>query len=159
MALRYSRGRTLDVGCGANQFIRSYGDGIGVDIVAWRGCDQVIEDAAHLPFDDGSFETVSFLACLNHIPNREEAMREAVRVLAPDGQVLVTMIPPRLGVFIHWLRERNDPDHRQRHIDHQHELMGMSSSEVRTILHSAGLRRVRRKPFCLATNSLFIGER
>ncbi|MHB8682138.1 MAG: class I SAM-dependent methyltransferase [Acidimicrobiales bacterium] len=159
MALRHARGRVLDVGCGSNLFVRSYGSGVGVDVFAWSGCDLVVEDAAALPFEDGSFDTISFLACLNHVPNREEAMREAARLLAPGGQVLVTMIPPRLGAFIHWLRERHDPDHRQRHIDHAHELMGMSERQVRDVFDAAGLRLVARKRFCYGTNSLFIATR
>jgi ubiquinone/menaquinone biosynthesis C-methylase UbiE len=159
MALRHARGRVLDVGCGSNLFVRSYGNGVGVDIVDWRGCDRVIEDPAHLPFGGGSFDTVSFLACLNHIPNREAAVREAVRVLAPDGQVLVTMIPPHLGSLSHRLSERNDPDHRQRHINHTQEVMGMSGAQVRAVLQAAGLKTVRRKRFVYATNSLFIAVR
>jgi SAM-dependent methyltransferase len=158
-ALRNSRGRVLDIGCGSNLFVRSYGNGVGVDVVAWEGCDQVVQDAARLPFEPKSFDTVSFLACLNHIPNREAALEEAVRVLSPDGRVLVTMIPPRLGRLIHWLRERHDPDQRERHLDHAHELMGMSGAQVRGLLVAAGLGHIRRKRFCFSTNSLFIGTR
>jgi ubiquinone/menaquinone biosynthesis C-methylase UbiE len=148
----------LDVGCGGNLFVRSYGDGVGVDVVSWAGCDQVIEDAAELPFEDASFGTVSFLACLNHISNREAALKEASRVLAPGGQLLVTMIPPMLGRFVHWLRRSHDPDQCQRHIDHSHELLGMSASQVTGLMRSAGFGPVVRKRFAFGSNSLFIGE-
>lgn len=158
MALRYVRGRVLDVGCGGNLFVRSYGDGVGVDVVHWEGCDQVIKDAAKLPFEDASFDTVSFLACLNHIPNREEALIEARRVLKPDrqGQVLLTMIPPRLGVLIHWLRGSHDADQKCRRIDHSKELLGMSSRQIRDLLSVAGFRLIRRRRFCFGTNSLYV---
>lgn len=159
MALRRARGRVLDVGCGSNLFVRSYGDGVGVDVVPWEGCDMVLEEPTRLPFADASFDTVSFLACLNHIPERHAVVREAARVLRPGGQVLVTMIPPRLGAFIHWLRERNDPDHRQRHIDHSCELMGMSPGQVRAVLEAAGLRLVERRRFVFGTNSLYVAVR
>jgi SAM-dependent methyltransferase len=158
MALRHARGRVLDIGCGSNLFVGTYGDGVGVDVMAWDGCDVVLEDPAALPFDDASFDTVSFLACLNHIPNRDAVVKEAVRVLRPGGQVLVTMIPPRLGRFVHWLRRRHDPDHNERHIDHDHELLGMSPAQVDSVLAGAGLRVVERKRFVFGTNSLYLAR-
>jgi len=159
MALRYARGRTLDVGCGANSFIRSYGDGVGVDVYPWDGVDQVVKDAADLPFDDGSFDTVSFLACLNHIPNRADALAEANRVIRPGGRLLVTMIPPATGRFVHWLRYRNDPDHRNRTIDHDHELLGMHSTHVRSLIKDAGFRNITRHRFVFGINSIYVSEK
>lgn len=158
-ALKHTKGRLLDVGCGANNYAKSYGNGVGVDVAAWDGCDHVIEDAAKLPFENESFDTVSFLACLNHIPNREDAVKEAVRVLKKDGRLLVTMITPNLGKFIHWLRFRNDPDHQERHIDHDHELMGMSAEHISSILREAGLTNIKRKRFVFGLNSIYIAER
>ena len=159
MALNHVEGRVLDIGCGANVFVRSYGDGVGADVVDWEGADVVIRDAAELPFEDDSFDTVSYLACLNHIPNRDEAVIEAARVLKRDGRILVTMINPRIGAFVHWLRERNDPDHKQRHIDHKHELMGMSPRHVTKLLNKAGFSNVRRKRFVLGLNNIYIALR
>jgi ubiquinone/menaquinone biosynthesis C-methylase UbiE len=156
MALRYVNGRALDVGCGANNFIRSYGYGVGVDVFPWEGCDIVIDNAAQLPFDSGEFDTVSFLACLNHVPNREDALREARRVLKPGGRLLLTMISPRWGKFIHWVRFRHDPDHRDRRIDHAHELLGMSPREIRSLLESAGFVLERRERFVFGLNSIYV---
>lgn len=159
MALKHSRGRTLDIGCGANNFIRSYGDGVGVDVFPWQGCDVVVKDAAQLPFKKREFNTVSFLACLNHIPNRDDVLKEAHRVLDHDGRVLVTMITPNWGKFIHWIRFRNDPDHKDRHIDHDHELLGMSSAHVKKLLFEAGFRKVQRKRFVFGLNNIYIAEK
>ena len=159
MALKHTKGRVLDIGCGANNFVRSYGNGIGVDVAAWKGCDVVIEDAAKLPFKKGEFNTVSYLACLNHIPNREDSVKEAARVLSKDGRIIITMITPVMGKFIHWWRFRNDPDHQERHIDHDHELMGMSPRHIERILHDAGFTKVRRKRFAYGLNSIYIAER
>lgn len=159
MALKHANGKVLDVGCGANNFIHSYGDGIGVDVVNWDGCDVVVKDTADLPFKKGQFGTVSFLACLNHIPNRNEAVKEAFRVTKPGGQVLVTMITPKMGAFIHWLRFRNDPDHQSRDLDHSHELMGMSSAHIRRVLEDAGYTNITRKRFVYGLNSLYIGHK
>jgi ubiquinone/menaquinone biosynthesis C-methylase UbiE len=158
MALKHTKGRVLDVGCGANNFVHSYGNGVGVDVAAWKGCDVVIEDAAKLPFKKESFDTVTFLACLNHIPNRDDAVKEAARVLNKDGRIIVTMITPRLGKFIHWLRFRNDPDHQERHIDHAHELMGMDHEHTKSILEAAGFNHITHKRFVFGLNNIYIAE-
>lgn len=157
MALKNTQGRLLDIGCGANNFVKSYGNGVGVDVAAWKGCDVVIKDAAKLPFKAKEFDTVSYLACLNHIPNRDDSVKDAARVLKKNGRIIVTMITPRMGAFIHWWRFRNDPDHQERHIDHAHELMGMSSQHVTNILESAGFTNVRRKRFVFGMNNIYIG--
>ena len=159
MALRHTKGKVLDVGCGANNFVRSYGNGVGVDVFPWEGADEVIKDAAKLPFKDGSFDTVSYLACLNHIPNRDDSLKDAYRVMKPGGRLLVTMIPPRWGQFIHWLRFRNDPDHQDRDIDHNHELLGMHPALVRGLMRQAGFKNISRKRFAFGINSLYIGEK
>lgn len=159
MALKHAKGRTLDIGCGANNFIRSYGNGVGVDVADWKGCDVVVKDAADLPFKKGEFDTVSYLACLNHIPNREDSIKEAARVLSKDGQIIITMITPLMGKFIHWWRFRNDPDHQERHIDHEHELMGMSPKQIYSMLNDAGFCNVKRKRFAFGLNNIFIATR
>lgn len=159
IAMKHTQGKLLDIGCGANNFVRSYGNGVGVDVAAWKGCDVVVKDAAKLPFKDNEFDTVSYLACLNHIPNRNEALVEAVRVVKPEGRILVTMITPRWGKFIHWWRFRNDPDHQERHIDHDHELLGMSEDHIRGILHAAGFHHIKRKRFVYGLNSIYIAQR
>ena len=160
MALKYSKGRVLDIGCGANNFIKSYqGVGTGVDVFPWEGCDVVVENTAELPFKAGSYNTVTFLACLNHIPNRDEVLEEAHRVLSKDGRLLVTMITPRWGRFIHWIRFRNDPDHQDRHIDHDHELLGMSSKHVKQLMAEAGFKNICRKRFVFGLNNIYIGEK
>lgn len=101
MALKHAKGKVLDIGCGSNTFVRSHGQGTGVDVAPWKGCDVVVEDTAKMPFENDAYDTVSYLACLNHIPNRDDVVKEGYRVTKPGGRVLVTMIPPRLGSFIH----------------------------------------------------------
>jgi SAM-dependent methyltransferase len=86
------RGRLLDVGCGPNRLVAEYrlagGDGVGVDVHPWPGVDNVVEDTAHLPFGDHSFDSITFVACLNHIPNRDAVLREVRRLIARDGRLL-----------------------------------------------------------------------
>ena len=159
MALRYAKEKVLDVGCGANIFVKSYGNGIGVDVYPWEGVDQVIKNAARLPFPDRSFDTISFLACLNHIKNRDKALIEARRVLKKNGQLLITMIPPRLGAFIHWLRYKNDPDHLKRTINHSKEVLGMSDETIESLLKNAGFQLVAKKRFVFGMNTLYVAHK
>ncbi len=112
-----------------------------------------------MPFKKGTFETISYLACLNHIPNRANALREAYRVMKPGGRLLVTMIPPVMGRFIHWLRFRNDPDHQDRDIDHDHELLGMHSTHVRGLMKDSGFVNITRYRFVFGINSMYVGEK
>ena len=74
--------RLLDIGAGTNALVRRHGDGVGVEVYDWGGEALVVENAARLPFSDQSFDTVSFVASLNHIPNRQEALFEAHRHLS-----------------------------------------------------------------------------
>lgn len=155
-SLKLAHGRLLDVGCGANNLVRSYeGDGVGVDIVDWEGSDLVVDDVSSLPFDDESFDTVSFLASLNHIPNRREALEESYRLLRPNGTLIATMITPGLGRFIHWWRQPNDPDARERSIDTENELLGMSASHVTELATDAGFENIKRKRFAYGLNNIF----
>ncbi len=46
-------------------------------------------DATALPFADASFRTVLIRDVLHHLPNPAQAVAEAVRVLAPDGRLVL----------------------------------------------------------------------
>jgi SAM-dependent methyltransferase len=68
------KGRVLDIGAGNNRLINLYQNGIGVEVYDWKGGALLVEDSSKLPFEDAEFDTVCFIACLNHIPNRKEAL-------------------------------------------------------------------------------------
>lgn len=91
----------LEIGAGPNTQVNKYGRGSGVDIVDRGGDALVVENTALLSFRDASFDTIAFVACLNHIPNRKEVVKEARRLLKPDGRVLITMIDQKLGNIGH----------------------------------------------------------
>jgi ubiquinone/menaquinone biosynthesis C-methylase UbiE len=50
----------------------------------------VWQDAAHLPFEDGTFDAVTCLEALEFLPRPLEALSEMVRVLAPGGILFLT---------------------------------------------------------------------
>ena len=95
------RGRLLDVGCGNNRLVATYGNGVGVDVFDWGGGATIVESSEELPFEDASFDSASLLACLNHIPQRERTVREIRRVLKPGGRLVLTMIDPLIGQIGH----------------------------------------------------------
>ena len=156
VALPFVSGRLLDLACGYNNLTRAYGFGLGVDVFPWEGIDMRIGDAAQLPFRDGSFDTVSVLAALNHIPNREAALLAVKRVLRPGGRFLATMIGPWTGRVAHLIFHQ---DETQRGGMRPGEVDGIDPPAMRTLLHRAGFELVREVPFQLGLNRLYVARR
>lgn len=155
--LPYIRGRLLDVGCGYNNLVRSYpGPGIGVDVFPWPGIDVQIGDASTLPFPTALFDTVTIVAALNHIPNRQRALEEMHRVLRPQGRLIVTMIGPLTGVIAHLLFRQDD---RVRGGMLEGERQGLRSRDVRRALSTAGFTLTHVESFQFALNRVYVGEK
>jgi len=101
-------GYCLDVGCGRhNRFVASIlaGHGRGIDVYPFDGLtqEQLMTDPARFPFEDESFDSVTFIADLNHIPEdlRDRELGEAFRCLREDGRVIVTMGNPLAEILVH----------------------------------------------------------
>lgn len=152
----YLRGRVLDVGAGTNTLARLYGNAIGVDVHDWGGGATVIDDAAHLPFADGSFDTITFVACLNHIPNRGDALIEARRLLRPGGRVVITMINPILGGIGHVIWWDSEDKHRGGM--GPGEVGGMWTSDIVALCRAAGLDMVEHRRFVYWMNHVYVFE-
>ncbi len=152
--LPHLHGRLLDIGAGPNTLVQRYGNGIGVDVVDWGGGVMVVEDTSHLPFESESFDTITFIACLNHIPYREAALREARRLIRPDGRLIITMINPLLGDFGHaiwWYSED-----KKRGGMKAGEVGGMWTSEIVQLCQAAGFRLGLHKRFVYGMNNLYL---
>ncbi|UPA25214.1 class I SAM-dependent methyltransferase [Shinella oryzae] len=165
MVLPELRGRVLDVGCGDNMLLRLYREknrssaateSVGADVTAWSDDVMLIENAAHFSFDDASFDTVSYIACLNHIPERVEAIQEAARLLRPGGRVVATMIGSFVGKIGHALWWYSEDKEREMHPD---ELMGMDTNDVVSLFERAGLKLTLHKRFGYGLNNLFVAEK
>lgn len=157
------KGRLLDVGCGCNLLVHNYkskygGDGLGIDVHPWEGVDLVIEDAGKLPFEDGSYDTVTCLAALNHIPNRLEFLKESHRILTPDGQLIVTMIPNGISKIWHRLREPWDPDQNERGMEEGEEF-GFSAAEMLELFSQAEFTLAEKRRFMLGVNAIYTGKK
>jgi SAM-dependent methyltransferase len=101
-----SGGRVLDVATGEGQFIRSlvahlldYQDITGIDTVEPTGATGspfqaenvrfVQMDAAHLAFEDESYDTVTLSSSLHHLEDIPRCIAEIKRVLKPGGQLII----------------------------------------------------------------------
>ena len=112
--------RICDLGCGTGATVIAEARAcpgaeiVGVDIsapmiaraeAALAACERpirdrvrvIVGDAAHLPFEDESFDVVTGHSFLYLVPHRAEVLREVVRVLRPGGRAV--FMEPRRGSF------------------------------------------------------------
>lgn len=156
------RGRCLDIGAGDNVLLRLYesrggpSGNIGVDVVDWGGNCVLVPSADRLPFPDASFDTVTFVACLNHIVERAGALAEAHRLLRPGGRIVLTMIGRFLGELGHRLWWYSEDKHRD---EAEGETGGLDPAEMITLLHDAGFVNQRQSSFVYGLNRLYVAER
>jgi SAM-dependent methyltransferase len=153
--LPHVRGRLLDVGCGFNQLVRHYPNGVGVDVHPWPGADVIVGDTATLQWESGSFDTVTIIAALNHIPNRLAVLDECRRVLRPGGRVVITMLTPRTSRVWHWFRAPWDADQRERGMQ-PGEVFGFTSAQLLELFARAGFQLLFRERFMLGLNHLYV---
>lgn len=161
------KGRVLDVGAGDNALLRLYRrhasaeqaaaarNSVGLDVVDWGADCVVVPNCSVVPFPDASFDTVTFIACLNHIPERKEALQEARRVLKPGGQLIITMINHLIGTVGHKLWWYSEEKHREMHVE---ELMGIDPRDVKELIEAAGFPEVQHRRFLYWMNSLYIAR-
>lgn len=156
-ALRLMRGRALDIGCGNNRLIREYRrlghSGIGVDVYDWGGQDLLVEDTSHLPYEERSFDTVTMIACINHIPNRLDVLKESHRLLRPGGHLILTNLTPKISWIWHkfafW-----DSDQHERGMK-EGEVFGLTDQELLRLTKQAGFSKEQVISFSLGLNAIY----
>ncbi|MBF0159357.1 MAG: class I SAM-dependent methyltransferase [Magnetococcales bacterium] len=99
--------RHLDIGCGPGTLIGSLGiehDSVGIDLAAGQidyatthyGAVnrrfQVVSADGQLPFADGSFDVITLVELIEHLPEQEimPLLSQAVRLLRPGGRLLIS---------------------------------------------------------------------
>lgn len=112
---RYVQGYCLDVGCVKyNRFVKEFlnGNGVGIDVYKYDGLtdENIVGDLSSFPFEDVAFDTVTFIANLNHVPEplRDTELSEAYRMLKPGGNIVATMGNPVAMVLTHKVVEFYD---------------------------------------------------
>ena len=153
-------GRVLELGSGDGDLLASLGSeqAIGVDVHQWGEVDIVVDDSAALPFPDSTFDTITIIAALNHIPNRTDVLEEARRVLREEGAIILTMIPPHISALWHLARKRWDIDQKERGMK-EGEVYGLTRRSIRRALNEAGLRVSHEGRFMLGINYLVIAKK
>jgi ubiquinone/menaquinone biosynthesis C-methylase UbiE len=144
--------RVCDLGCGLEAAFLDYASdriatGVGLDDQVSDGVrgrwQRVRGDLREpLPFPDGHFDHVVMLAVLEHLTEPEKVLREAQRVIAPGGSLIMTwpssMVDPILNVLhtLHLVSDEMESDEHQKRIPVealQHMLRGIGFQKF---LHS-----------------------
>lgn len=97
--------KVLEVGCGTGLILERVHkiaqDAVGVDISTGmlevcrkKGLNVMEGSATELPFEDNTFDLVYSLKVLAHVPDIEKAIREIVRVMKPEGRVVLEFYNP-----------------------------------------------------------------
>jgi SAM-dependent methyltransferase len=158
--------RVCDLGCGLDAAFLDYAadrisHGVGVD-------DQVREGSegrwlrvranicAPLPLESAQFDHVAMLAVLEHLPQPEPVLREAHRILAPGGSLIMTwpsaMVDPLLRV-LHGLRLVSDEMESD---EHQKRIPVPALQEM---LERIGFKSFVHSRFEFGLNNLMVGHR
>jgi SAM-dependent methyltransferase len=153
-------GYCLDVGCGRhNRFINEFlqGDGKGIDVFPYEGLSEenVVPDLSQFPFPDATFDSVTFIANVNHIPRpqRDVEFSEAYRVLLPGGNIIVTMGNPAAEIMAHLaialydriFKTKHDID-TERGMEKEEEYF-LTDAEIIERLDRAGFKQLKRNYF------------
>jgi SAM-dependent methyltransferase len=158
--------RVLDVGCHDGALFRRLGpalrEGLGLDpalrgpLAGERYRLQPGLFPADGPDEPGTFDVVTMLAVLEHLPPEEQkAAAEAThRLLTPGGLVIVTVPSPVVDHLLRWLTRLRVLDGMEAGQHH-----GFDPADVTPLMEAVGLRLVQHRRFELGLNHLFVLER
>lgn len=102
--------RVLDVGVGTGYTTGHLDGAVGIDLspemlrrASYQG-HLILADFLHPPVREGSFDTVLFAGSFYYLPDPEESLRTAARLLRPHGAVVILAPATRaLAPFVHVL--------------------------------------------------------
>jgi len=158
--------RVCDLGCGLDAAFLDFAaeciaEGVGVDDQVRDGgsrrWQRVRADIrAALPLESGRFDHVVMLAVLEHLADPEPVLREAHRILAPGGSLILTwpseMVDPILKV-LHGLRLVSDEMESDKHQKR------IPVGTLQQMLHRIGFTDFLHYTFELGLNNLLVAAR
>lgn len=161
------RARVLDLGCGYDvPMLRMLADkimsGVGIDLQVAQLLDvpniKLIKSRidTKLPLKDGEFDVVTAAAVIEHVEYPELLLKEAYRVLRPNGRIIVTTpskygkLPLEMAARLGWISQAEIADHKRYY----------ESRTLTLALHQAGFRKIRIKRFTpTLLNLIAVAER
>lgn len=158
--------QVCDLGCGLEAAFLDYASdriaaGVGVDDQVeegvrgrWQGVRADLRSP--LPFSDSRFDHVVMLAVLEHLTEPEKVLREAYRVIAPGGSLIMTwpsaLVDPILRV-LHGLRfvsdEMESDEHQKR----------IPVETLQQMLQRIGFQKFIHRRFEFGLNNLMVAIR
>ncbi len=165
-------GFCLDIGCGeGNAFVKNFlnGNGKGIDVFQYDGLskENIVKNMSVFPFEGSAFESVTFIANLNHIPKnlRDIELAEAYRCLKTGGNIIVTMGNPLAEILVHKLvflyarllgKKLVEDTIKPRETEEDYFV---AESEIMQRLSKAGFKNITKKRFWtqFGLNKLFVG--
>ncbi|MDQ3239479.1 MAG: methyltransferase domain-containing protein [bacterium] len=164
-----SESKILDIGCAHGLLLQRINKtfntrGVGVDISnnlinkARKEDtinDYVLTDATKLPFPDNSFDLVLSFDNLEHIQEYQKVMQEIVRVLKPEGKLLLNTINKNNKYTFDWLFEKFGSDYHLKRAGHVKELF-FDPAAIKKVFEQFGLKNTKVElfdaPFILITD-------
>lgn len=158
--------RVCDIGCGVDaQFLRwahtRIGFGVGVDIQNFskKAIPVRIVRAnitQSLPLCDGVFDHATMLAVLEHLREPEVTLREAFRILAPGGSLILTWPNEAVDPFLKVLHRARVFSDEMEGEKHQRRL---PLDQLSALLRAIGFERLVHRTFEFGLNNLLVAHK
>lgn len=159
--------RLLDVGCFDTTLLRLASprvrEAVGIDPLATpmvegniRVVRGVLDEDAAAAYGLGtaSFDCITMLAVLEHVPEPAAMARRCAGLLAPGGRIVITVPDAKVDHILAVLRRL-----RLIHGMSLEEHHGYDTAQTRPVFEAAGLRTLAARKFELGLNNLFVFER
>lgn len=155
----------LDIGCGSDFYLlrqvkNKIKSGVGLDIAAKNYSDEklTIKKAklgGRLLFQNGSFDTVTMIAFIEHIDKPKKMLAECNRVLKKGGCVIITTPMSRAKIFWEILVNLGLTEEKSTE-EHKHYFL---PKEIEGLLKKSGFKVVVSKKFQFGMNYIAVGKK